>query len=478
MKEKKNVLAALALMCLLIAAAVPASAAEKTSYFKNTSVGTFYIENGHVAVGFRFLQGKPYYFYKETSGKVIRGQMASGLQKIDGNYYYFYPRTTSAYGRGQMAVDFAQVPSSKGSATMYFYPRGNKKFGQAATLWQTIEGKRYYFSPSGILQTGFHVIDGKGYYFAPSGKARGQMQTGFHTVKERICYFGSDGAVVKGWQTIDGKRYYFIPSGSKSCGMAMGLVKVDGKQYYFAESGKSRGQMQTGWQTIEGTQYYFDENGVYDPSKKPYIPPDPSRPMVALTFDDGPGMYTQRLLNCLESNNAKATFFLVGSSVPYYAQAVSRMAEMGCEVGSHSYSHPAFTTLSYGAMCSQVSSASDAIFNACGQRPTVFRLPYGDGCANPTVLSSLGLPSIFWSIDTRDWANTGNPQHTINEVLNHVRSGDIVLMHDIHYSSVVAAETIIPELIRRGYQLVTVSELAQYKSNITLQAGKTYYNFY
>ena len=120
---------------------------------------------------------------------------------------------------------------------------------------------------------------------------------------------------------------------------------------------------------------------------------------------------------------------------------------------------------------------SQKIKAACGKAPTVARLPYGAGNNNSSVLNALGLPSIYWSIDTRDWANTGNPQHTVNEVLNNVRDGDIILMHDIHQSSVQAAETIIPALKKKGYQLVTVSELAKYKGKTSLRTGKTYYNF-
>ena len=199
--------------------------------------------------------------------------------------------------------------------------------------------------------------------------------------------------------------------------------------------------------------------------------------MVALTFDDGPGAYTSRLLNCLEKNKAKATFFMVGNSVSKYKNVVKRMASMGCELGNHSYSHPAFTTLSVSSMKSQVNKTNKKIQNASGQLPTVFRLPYGDGWNNKTVLNTLGLPSIYWSIDTMDWANTGNSQHTVNAVLNHVRSGDIVLMHDIHYATVKACERIIPALKKRGYQMVTVSQLAKYKGKTTLRKGKTYMKF-
>ena len=199
--------------------------------------------------------------------------------------------------------------------------------------------------------------------------------------------------------------------------------------------------------------------------------------MVALTFDDGPGPYTARLLNCLEENGAKATFFMVGTSVPKYASTVKRMAEMGCELGSHSYSHPQFTLLSDSQIRQECSKAADLIKAASGQKPTVFRLPYGDGASDSRVLKAIGLPSIYWSVDPRDWANTGNPQHTVNAVLGTVKDGDIVLMHDIHASSVTAAETIIPALIRRGYQLVTVSQLADYKGKTTLKTGNTYRSF-
>ena len=150
---------------------------------------------------------------------------------------------------------------------------------------------------------------------------------------------------------------------------------------------------------------------------------------------------------------------------------------MGCELGNHSYSHPAFTSLSVSSMKNQVSSTNKKIREACGQLPTVFRLPYGDGYNNSTVLNTLGLPSIYWSVDTRDWANTGNSQHTVNAVLGSVKSGDIILMHDIHAATVRACETIIPALKKKGYQLVTVSQLAKYKGKTNLRKGKTYMKF-
>lgn len=372
-----------------------------------------------------------------------------------------------------------------------------------------VDGVIYYMDKAGVRTSGWVKYRGRLYYMEETGA----LHSGWLTLKKGTYYFGADGAMVKGFQTIDGESYYFhkktgvrrtgwITVGkfqryfNKKTGQMKksSWVKTGRKYYYVNTKGKKR---KSGWLTIDGKKYYLDKNGarvtgkyfikgkgyffkkngVYDPTVKVKGEVDPDKPMVALTFDDGPGRYTDRLLNCLQKNDAKATFFMVGSSVGSYQSAVKRMAQLGCELGCHSWSHPQFTSLSVAGMSSEMSRTSDAIRRACGKGATLCRLPYGDGAWNATVLSAVGFPSIYWSIDTRDWANTGNPQHTINEVLNNVKSGDIVLMHDIHYSSVVAAETIIPALKNRGYQLVTVSQLAKYKGKTTLKKGTTYRGF-
>lgn len=313
----------------------------------------------------------------------------------------------------------------------------------------------------------------------------------FKTANGKICYVDSKGYRVTGWVKYrdyiyflnkrgvlrtdcwlkKGTKYYYLKKNGRKRGR--GWLEKDGKKYYLDFDGSRM----TGEVWIDDKGYFFRKDGVYDPTVKVKSEVNPKKPMVAFTFDDGPGPYTSRLLDCLKKNHAKATFFMVGSSVPNYKSTVKKMAEMGCELGAHSYSHTAFSALSNSAIASEVSRTSSNIRSAAGQGPTLFRLPYGDGHSNSRVLSALGLPSIYWSIDTRDWANKGNPTHTVNEVLNHVRSGDIVLMHDIHYSTILAAEQIIPALKKRGYQLVTVSQLAKYKGKTMLRAGKTYYHF-
>lgn len=286
-------------------------------------------------------------------------------------------------------------------------------------------------------------------------KANGKyLKNRWFKANGKICYVDSKGYRVKGWVKYRGNIYYLDKKGA----LRTGWLKKGKKYYYLKKNGRRKG-------------------GAYDPSVKVKSEVDPKKPMVALTFDDGPGPHTNRLLDCLKKNNAKATFFMVGSSVPNYKSTVKKMAEMGCELGNHSYSHAAFSVLSDSAIASEVARTSSNIKSAAGHGPTVARLPYGDGASNGRVLSALGLPSIYWSIDTRDWANTGNPGHTVSAVLDHVKNGDIILMHDIHRSTVDAAEKIIPALRKRGYQLVTVSQLAKYKGKTTLHSGKTYYHF-
>ncbi|EET62223.1 polysaccharide deacetylase [Marvinbryantia formatexigens DSM 14469] len=367
-----------------------------------------------------------------------------------------------------------------------YYVNGS---GYRVSGWVKYRGKLYYMDKNGVMQTGWLTVSGKKYYMKPNGVALKKLQK----IGDARYYFSpTDASMKKGWVSIGKSKYYFSKIDGRM--RTATWVKSDGKYRYVGQDGKmlsscwvivgknkyyvdGDGVRVTGTQYIGNKGYYFKSNGVYDPTVKVKMEVNPNKKMVALTFDDGPGPYTTRLLNCLQKNGAKATFFMVGSSVPNYKSAVKKMVAMGCELGNHSYSHPAFTTLSYSSRRSQVTRTNNNIYNACGKYPTVFRLPYGDGHNSSSVLSSLGLPSIYWSLDTRDWANTGSPQHTVNAVLNNVKNGDIVLMHDIHRSTVDAAETIIPALKKRGFQMVTVSQLAKYKGKTTLRSGKTYYSF-
>jgi len=225
--------------------------------------------------------------------------------------------------------------------------------------------------------------------------------------------------------------------------------------------------MATGWKAIGGKGCYFDDQGVYQPDRNGSM-------MVALTFDDGPGVYTSTLLDALEQYGAQATFFMLGSNVEKYgADVIPRMAAIGCELGNHSYAHPNMKELSLDDGLAQFQMTDDLIaqYNN-GQGATVIRFPYGN--STDELLASIGRPSIMWDVDTLDW-QTKNVQANISAVLDSVSPGDIILMHDIHETTVESCATIVPELINRGYELVTIHTLAA-ANGVDLAAGETYYS--
>ncbi|MCD8082202.1 MAG: polysaccharide deacetylase family protein [Clostridiales bacterium] len=200
---------------------------------------------------------------------------------------------------------------------------------------------------------------------------------------------------------------------------------------------------------------------------------DPSRPMVALTFDDGPQTAVgNRIMDILAQYDGKATFFLVGSRVPGQAAEVARMVAEGHEVANHTMNHKYLQKLGAAQIQSEVNQCNDTIQAVCGVRPTLMRLPGGNH--NATVLANTGMPMIQWSIDTLDW-KTRNADATVAAVLNHIQDGDIVLMHELYSATGDAVARIVPELAARGYQMVTVSELAAAKG-AALAPGQLYFS--
>lgn len=269
-------------------------------------------------------------------------------------------------------------------------------------------------------------------------KLKAAPSIGWHQDENGWWYQNRDGSYYQdGWQEVNGSTYYF----------------------------NSNGYILTGWQTIDDKDCYFDEDGKYDETKQ--------RPMIALTFDDGPGEYTEELINCLVENNAKATFFMLGQNVEAYPEIAKELSDAGMELGNHSYSHPDLVTIGAEAAAQQVSNTDAALKAATGFEATVMRPP--GGSFNDSVKAAIDHPLIIWSIDTRDWATKSEDQ-TYQVVMDNAQDGSVVLMHDIHEWSVKAAIRMIPDLIAKGFKLVTVSELAEAKGK-TLQSGDAYYYF-
>ncbi len=196
------------------------------------------------------------------------------------------------------------------------------------------------------------------------------------------------------------------------------------------------------------------------------------KPMVALTYDDGPsGDATTRILNTLEKYNGKATFFVVGSRVNSYKSQIKRAYNMGCEIGNHSNNHSTLTGLSANGVKSEINETDKKIKAVIGENPVVMRPP-GGSYKNNTVKNNVGKPIIMWSVDTRDWESR-NASKVVSNIKNNVRDGSIVLMHDLYGSTATATEQIVPWLVEKGYQIVTVSEMMDAKG-ITMQNGVAY----
>ncbi|MDE7260840.1 MAG: polysaccharide deacetylase family protein, partial [Oscillospiraceae bacterium] len=204
-----------------------------------------------------------------------------------------------------------------------------------------------------------------------------------------------------------------------------------------------------------------DPPGEPEP-EEPYIRTiDPSKPMVALTFDDGPdGITTGQILDILEKNHALATFFEIGRNVAYFPEPVKRAADMGCEIASHSNAHKNLSKLGKQALLKDLDTADQAFTNAGVDAPTLVRPPYG--AVNSTVKNSTGRTIITWTVDTLDWKSR-DAQTVIDYVQNYGDlDGEIVLLHSIYSSTVDAVEVLVPWLQEQGYQLVTVTELMAY----------------
>jgi len=198
------------------------------------------------------------------------------------------------------------------------------------------------------------------------------------------------------------------------------------------------------------------------PKPAPAVPapaPTTGNKVIALTFDDGPGPYTAHLLDVLDQYGAKATFFLIGSKVSSQANVVRSIHARGHQLGNHSWSHPELPKLPVDQIAGEIDRTNDAIKQATGVTPAILRPPYG--AVNGVVLEQLrlrGMSSILWSVDTRDWADR-NSEIVCSRAVAGARPGAIILMHDIHQTSVGAVPCILSALKQQGYSFVTVQGL-------------------
>ena len=186
-----------------------------------------------------------------------------------------------------------------------------------------------------------------------------------------------------------------------------------------------------------------------------------SEKVVAITFDDGPhGVNTPRLLDMLKKRNVKATFYVVGNMVKYNPQLLRRMIAEGHEIGNHTVTHGTLSKMSDAALRKELQDAHDMIVAETGVAPRSMRPPGGaiKNDQKKLMLKEFGYPTILWSVDPEDWKKPGASVVT-SRLVNGAKPGGILLVHDLHASTVDAMPSTLDQLLAKGYRFVTVSEL-------------------
>ena len=421
-------------------------------------------------------------YYYDDEGMEYTGM---NVMPDDGTTRYFDPES-HVMVKGEVEID------------------GNKYYfdetGVMATGFQNVDGNtRYYGTDTGIMKTGW-VESGPGkFYFDPEN---GNMVTGWQDIGGNRYYFADDGSVVKGAFELEGNKYYSDPSSGI---LTRGCVSIDGKQYYYD---KDTGVLTTGWVEIDGEKYYFDETtgagydgiielegstygfvgGMMLKNKRAmgnnhlyYFGEDGSvvrdidgdKPMVALTYDDGPSIYTDQILDVYEQYGARCTFFLVGDRISWNEEQAIREFELGCEQGNHTYSHNRLTDLDGDGMVEVLNGTDEELIRISGKPSTCLRPP--EGRYNDTLKEVCNAPIILWSVDSEDWKSR-NADTVCSRIIGKVKDGDIVLMHDLYQSTADATERIVPALLDAGFQLVTVEEMGLLRLDGGLENGVVYYS--
>ncbi|TDE23960.1 polysaccharide deacetylase family protein [Nonomuraea mesophila] len=194
---------------------------------------------------------------------------------------------------------------------------------------------------------------------------------------------------------------------------------------------------------------------------------------VALTFDDGPGKYAGKLLDTLKKYDVKATFFLEGQYVKSRPSYVKRMVAEGHELGNHSYTHPDFRKVEKWDVRAEIKKTQEAVKKAAGVEPKLLRPPYGMVDLQVSdVATEFGMPIILWTGGNEDWSSK-NATAIKKKSMEVAKPGSIVLMHDWVKQTVDSMPSIVKSLKKKGYHLVTVSEVLK-GQDVKLEPGDVY----
>lgn len=187
---------------------------------------------------------------------------------------------------------------------------------------------------------------------------------------------------------------------------------------------------------------------------------DPSKPTIAITFDDGPSRYTEDIINTLEKYNCNATFFVLGNKVSAYQELLKKSIKNGNEIGNHTYNHKWLSRLSKNEIIEQINRTQNILKDTVNYTPTLLRPSYGS--VNDRIRKNTNLDIVLWTIDTKDW-KIHNVDRIVELAIRNIEDGDIILMHDTYKRTDEALKKLIPILLDKGYQIVTVSELEEIK---------------
>ena len=331
----------------------------------------------------------------------------------------------------------------------------NKLTKPPKTGWFADKEASYYYK-KGARLTGWQEIENKWYFF----EGEGPMKRGWLKAEDDYYLDSETGLRQEGLVNIAGKDYYFEPGSGRL--LKSQWIVLDSKEIYLTSEGRlAKGRVMTS----EG-EYYFDElTGE--------LVADLSKPFIHLSYDDGPSKYTSELLDVLDEFDVKVSFFFQGVNIGGNEDLVKRAYEEGHSIGSHSYSHPNFTTLTKEEIISQIAKTDNLIESATGKKADWFRSPYGE--INDFALDFIGKPVIHWNIDSQDW-NDNDAKQIRESILYYAKDGAIVIMHDSYKATIEATRELIPILRKKGYQIVNLETLFKIRG-LEAESGKVYYGF-
>ena len=180
------------------------------------------------------------------------------------------------------------------------------------------------------------------------------------------------------------------------------------------------------------------------------------KPKIAITFDDGPSVYTEELLDGLKDRGVKATFFVIGKSAVSYPDIVKRESNEGHLVGNHTYNHVEITKIGDKKAREEIEKTNTVLKEMLGKEIEYVRPPFG--AWKKKLEQEMNVLPVMWSIDPLDWT-TENVDEIVNKVVTEAKENDIILLHDCYQSSVQAALRIIDILQKEGFEFVTADEL-------------------